>query len=133
MPRTPKEDAPPTRAMNKVRTAHGTRVARRITCASCGKADTIDFAPKDPSRVLCRKCAFEAYGVLDPDDVSLRTHRVRCGVCRKMFDRVVDPKHTESGLATCSDCRAGIETAQGDKSKTATRVSPKVVRVKRKS
>jgi hypothetical protein len=57
------DDRPPVlRSIQKVRTPHGTRVARRITCTVCGAGDTIDFAPRDPSEVLCRKCAFAKRG-----------------------------------------------------------------------
>lgn len=126
-------DAPPPRTIHKVRNPHGTRVARRITCSACGKSDTIDFAPKDPAAALCRRCAFERYGVLDPDDAAQRTLRTRCGVCRKFFEMIVDAKRgPDRGVATCNDCKAGVVTEQGDKAKTATRVSKKVVRVSKK-
>jgi hypothetical protein len=67
------------RSIQKVRTPHGTRVARRITCTVCGAGDTIDFAPRDPSEVLCRKCAFAKRGVIDPDDAA-------CAAMRQHFD-----------------------------------------------
>jgi len=133
-PRKPPEDAPVAKTIQKVRTVHGTRVARRITCSACGKSDTIDFAPKDPNTALCRKCAFERYGVLDPDDVALRTLTTKCGVCKQQFELTIDPKRgPDPGIATCNDCKAGFETKQGDRSKSATRVSKKVVRVARKT
>jgi len=130
----PTDEAPSKKTMNKVRTVHGTRVARRIKCSACGKSDTIDFAPKDPTKVLCRKCAFETYGVLDPDDVALRTQSVKCSVCRKNFDLTTDPERgPDAGMPVCRDCRNGVETKQGNKSQAATRVSANVVRVQRKT
>ncbi|MBI2263499.1 zinc-ribbon domain containing protein [Candidatus Berkelbacteria bacterium] len=27
-----------------------------ITCANCGKKDTVNFAPRDPSSILCGEC-----------------------------------------------------------------------------
>ncbi len=120
------------RPIQKVRTPHGTRVARRITCTSCGANDTIDFAPKDPAEVLCRKCAFEKRGVVDPDDAEVRTRRVQCTMCQRWYERVVDPQRPNNDVsAVCTDCKNGVETKQQERSKVATRVSAKVVRARR--
>ncbi len=35
---------------------NGQRPSVEITCAQCGKKDTVPFQPKDPSSVLCRDC-----------------------------------------------------------------------------
>lgn len=124
------DDRPPVlRSIQKVRTPHGTRVARRITCTVCGAGDTIDFAPRDPSEVLCRKCAFAKRGVLDPDDAAARTLQLTCLQCKRAFERAVDPADPhDSRPPLCNDCKHGVETQQQDRAKGATRVSAKVVR-----
>jgi CxxC-x17-CxxC domain-containing protein len=116
--------------LNKVRTQHGTRVARRIKCSSCGGEDTVDFAPRDPKTILCRRCAFEQRGIVDPDDKALREKRQACGRCGRWFDLPYDP--TGESRPICADCKAGIETKQQDRSKDATRVSRRIVKAKRK-
>ncbi len=51
----------------KVRTEHGTRVARSITCVRCGADDTLHFIPRHEARALCRKCAAATLDVADTD------------------------------------------------------------------
>ena len=51
----------------KVRTTHGTRVARAITCVRCGEKDTLHFIPRHDTTALCRKCAAETLEVADRD------------------------------------------------------------------
>jgi len=41
---------------NEGRGNNGPRPSIEITCAQCGKKDTVPFQPKDPSTVLCRDC-----------------------------------------------------------------------------
>src|SRR5262245_6321315 len=41
------------------RNEHGTRVARRVTCARCGTSDHVPYVPKNPANALCRNCAAE--------------------------------------------------------------------------
>ena len=114
------------RKVRKVRSAHGTRVARRIVCRLCGAEDRIDFAPKDPEQAMCRKCAYEALSVDDPDRSELRGARIRCERCSAEFVQ----KNEEHLL--CSDCHHGIETNRDHKVRRAARVSDRVVRVQRK-
>jgi CxxC-x17-CxxC domain-containing protein len=111
-------------AVKKVRSKHGTRVARSITCRSCGAKDTIHFAPKDPKDVLCRKCAAEKIGVADADANIYPEARLACIECGEIESTRWDEPET----FVCEDCRAGIFTKQGDKSKQAERVSKKVLR-----
>jgi hypothetical protein len=123
------EALPPAKTLAKVRTVHGTRVARRIVCSACGASDTIDFAPRDPSKVLCRRCVFEQHNVVDADDTDAKTRRADCARCGKSFEITIRPG--KPAPAECPDCRAGIETKQGDRSRGALRVSKKVVRARR--
>ncbi|MFO0723633.1 MAG: hypothetical protein U1E65_07635 [Myxococcota bacterium] len=116
-------------ALRKVRTEHGTRVARRIKCTSCGSEDTVDFAPRDPSAILCRKCAYEQRGIVDPDDKAVQEKRQACRVCGRWFVLPFDP--TGADRPICTDCKAGIETKQGDRTKDATRLKSGVIRTKR--
>lgn len=51
----------------KVRTHHGTRVARTVRCVRCGAEDTLHFIPRHEARALCRKCAAETMAVPDRD------------------------------------------------------------------
>lgn len=118
------------KVVRKVRNEHGTRVARRIRCASCGAEDTIDFAPKDPSQVLCRRCAFDQYGAIDPDDPSVRRRSTTCPECRRSFEAVISLRHPEPPI--CPDCRAGIISQQQHRTKKAVRLSAKVVRARKK-
>ena len=60
-------ETPKARSHPKVRTAHGTRVARAITCVRCGARDTLHFIPRHEERALCRKCAAEELEVADAD------------------------------------------------------------------
>lgn len=115
--------SPPVR---KIRSEYGTRVARSIVCRSCGKKDTIHFAPKDPAGALCRRCAADLLGVADHDAGIYRERNLTCITCG-----AVEKTHYEDDATfECRDCRAGIHTKQGDKAKGAERVSKKVIRRK---
>lgn len=113
----------------KVRTAHGTRVARAIVCTACGKKDTVHFAPRDMERVLCRRCAAEVLGVGDRDAGIRPEKAMTCTECSRIemaYWRGDDP-------FLCKDCRQGIYSNQQTRSKKAERVGGgKVVRVRRR-
>ncbi|MCK6546123.1 hypothetical protein L6R52_09660, partial [Myxococcota bacterium] len=115
--------------IRKVRSEHGTRVARSITCSSCGQRDTIHFAPKDPKRALCRRCAADQLGALDPDTNVLSERPFVCAECGRqgVTTKVLAP----GADFVCNDCLRGIASKQEDKTKTATRLSKKVLRVRR--
>lgn len=120
-------DAP--QAVRKVRSPHGTRVARSITCNRCGKSDTVAFAPRDASRALCRKCAAETLGIEDRE-AGIRVERtLTCTDCGKEELTTF----TGEDPFLCRDCAQGIWTKQGDRSKSAERLGKKgrVLRVRR--
>ena len=102
----------------KIRSEHGTRVARTIVCRNCGASDTLHFAPKDPARALCRKCAAEMLGIEDEDASIVAQRKLTCIQCGKLEETRIE--HAESFL--CHDCFRGIYTKQGDKTKGAERV-----------
>jgi CxxC-x17-CxxC domain-containing protein len=118
------------RVARKVRSEHGTRVARQIVCSSCGAKDTIHFAPKDPKRVLCRKCAADLLGIEDPDTRVGSNVSFKCAQCGRA-GTTQDKRKAESGDYVCNDCMRGIESRQENKTKTAVRLSKKVVRVRK--
>lgn len=128
--RRPAEDnRPEPSEVRKVRTPHGTRVARTITCANCGKTDNISFAPRDPERALCRKCAAEHLNVSDLDAGIRPEQDWTCHECGR-----VERAHWRGDSAfACSDCRKGILSKQDNRTKNAERVGAgKVLRVRRK-
>ena len=131
MARETKPATAPAKTVQKVRSEHGTRVARAITCSSCGERDTVHFAPRDPKRVLCRKCAADLLGVDDPDTEVGSLHPFVCAQCRR--SGMTAHRLTGKKPFLCKDCLLGIETRQENKTKAATRLSKKVVRVRRSS
>lgn len=123
-----KSDEQP-KAMRKVRTAHGTRVARAIVCSACGKDDTVPFSPRKSTQVLCRRCAAEYLGVPD-EESGIRIERVlTCTECGKE-ERT---SYVGDDPFQCKDCLLGIWTKQQDRTKSAERLGTKgrVLRVRR--
>jgi CxxC-x17-CxxC domain-containing protein len=114
--------------VRKVRSAHGTRVARRVVCASCGKTDIIDFAPRDVSTALCRDCAFQQLRFRDPDNPAHFAHTITCATCGRIAKVPFEPK--DPSAVECPDCYRGIESKQENRSRRAQRLSKKVVRVR---
>lgn len=114
----------------KVRSEHGTRVARSIVCSACKAKDTIHFAPKDPKRALCRKCAVDLLGVEDPDTRLGSNVPYVCAQCGRK-GTTQDKRKVDSGEYVCNDCKRGIESLQENKTNAASRVSKKVVRVRK--
>lgn len=115
--------------VRSVRTVHGTRVARSIVCSSCGTRDTIHFAPKDPAKVLCRRCAADLLGVQDPYRSVGSSLAFVCPACGRPASTSARPKEGE--VLLCKDCSSGIESKQENKAKQATRLSGRVLRVRR--
>jgi ribosomal protein L34E len=111
----------------KIRSEHGTRVARSIVCRSCGAKDRIDFAPKEAARALCRKCAAELLGIEDAEASIFKTRKLTCTEC----GTVAETSWEDATTFRCKDCLAGIHTKQGDKSKRAAKVKKGVLRKRR--
>lgn len=114
--------------MRKVRTKHGTRVARAIVCSACGQRDIIHFAPRDNEKALCRRCASDLLGVEDPDTAVGSLHPFVCATCKRpgTTQRRVTPGFV------CNDCLRGIESKQGERARRGTRTAKGVVRVPRR-
>jgi len=123
-------DAGP-KKVRKIRSPHGTRVSRRITCAACGAEDRVDFAPRDPAFILCRKCAFERLGVRDGDESALRSVEYRCAECAIVFR--LDKDLEDPSAALCENCLRGIAIPRSHRLRTARRTSKRVVRIDRGS
>jgi DNA-directed RNA polymerase subunit RPC12/RpoP len=121
---------PKPKVAKKERNEHGTQVARAITCASCGAKDTIRFAPKDPKRALCRKCAVNQLGVQDPDSKLGDKISYTCAQCKRTL-LTDDPNAAKYTDYVCNDCMRGIESKQENKTKDAARISKKVLRVRK--
>ncbi len=120
---------PESKAMRKVRTPHGTRVARAVVCSYCGKEDTVPFAPRKSTQTLCRQCAADLLGVPD-EESGIRLERdLTCTECGKE-ERT---SYTGEDPFQCKDCMLGIWTKQQDRTKTAERLGKKgrVLRVRR--
>ncbi len=41
----------------------GPREMHKITCAECGKEDTVPFKPREGTDVLCKECYFKKKGI----------------------------------------------------------------------
>jgi CxxC-x17-CxxC domain-containing protein len=121
--------APAPKPVRKVRTEHGTRVARAVVCSACGKRDTIHFAPKDPAKVLCRRCAADLLGVGDPDTEVGSLHPFTCASCGR--SGMTQKRIPVAQEFLCKDCLLGIESKQGTRTREATRLSSRVLRVRR--
>ena len=39
------------------------RQMTEITCAQCGKKDTVPFKPREGSKVLCKECFLKSKGI----------------------------------------------------------------------
>lgn len=95
-----------------VRNEHGTRVARRVACGRCGAEDHVPYAPRDPSRALCRACAaliLRAYevGTRAPTETRAETCNL-CGTPFRIPITVVD-----DGDPLCLNCLRGFTTWSG--------------------
>ena len=108
------------RFVKDVRSPHGTRVMKTITCSRCGKQDTIAFVPKKGEQpVLCRDCAEETLGVTDENARRTEDKIEVCESCGKRFpfrpkkERFVSDKQKElqalmsqDTRTLCTECRA---------------------------
>lgn len=138
-PRRPRKEAPGERApkvgearplvkARKVRSEFGTRVARKVVCTACGAEDTIHFAPRSEDGALCRRCASERLGVIDPDANIAPDQKVRCERCGIFVHKPCD---YEDPL-DCKEHARALALKQKDRSRTAERSGKGVLRVRRK-
>lgn len=111
----------------KVRSPFGTRVARKITCSSCGAEDTIHFAPRTGQEPLCRRCAADQLGVVDYDAGIAPERQEKCERCELFVKRPCD---LEDPL-DCPEHARAIALRQGQRARDAVRSSKGVLRVKR--
>lgn len=67
--------------IRSVRTPHGTRVMRSITCSRCGKTDVLSFVPKDNRAMFCKDCAALDLEVLEESPIKKNDKLIRCMDC----------------------------------------------------
>ena len=97
-------DKPDRRRVRKVKTPHGTRVSRAVTCAACGSEDRVDFVPRAGQPVLCRACAAQKLGVEDREAGLVPQEERQCPECNRTM--TVDRDAPDDFL--CKDCHRGI-------------------------
>lgn len=94
------------------RNEHGTRVARRVTCARCGTADHVPYVPKDPTKALCRTCAADVLKTYEAGvRVRVQTRKTMCNLCGAPFDLPVSAE--DDGDPLCPSCLRGFTSWQG--------------------
>lgn len=92
------------------RNAHGTRVARRITCVSCGTVDYTALGAGSAPR--CRSCAKSELGAFEQSvKVPVPLRRVICYQCK--LDCFLPQHIAQKEQALCGDCARGFELWQG--------------------
>ncbi|MBH1989061.1 MAG: hypothetical protein I8H75_04750 [Myxococcaceae bacterium] len=94
------------------RNAHGTRIARRITCDKCGQQDHITARPSRTHGTFCRACALEVLNALEVGKKAPRDLKeLCCSNCQRSFTL---PVHVEIKKGTlCPSCLRGFETWRG--------------------
>ena len=100
-----------------MRSPHGTRVHRKVTCSKCGAEDTIHFAPKPGQNPLCRRCAAELLGVTDRDASIVPESREKCDRCGLFVPKVC----TFEDPLDCREHARALAMKQSERSKTGTR------------
>lgn len=110
--RTAKDDLKPVKRIGGVRSEFGTRIARRVDCARCGRSDHVPYVPRDRERALCRDCAAEvlrAYEHGVKARVPMRS--ANCNLCGTPFELPVTAY--DDGDLLCPSCLKGWTTWQG--------------------
>jgi CxxC-x17-CxxC domain-containing protein len=119
--------AQPTKPSEKhiPRKKHGTRVMLPITCARCGKSDTLDYVPKggDLDAALCGACAQQAFGdrkdwakVQEEKKKDLRLeHPFQCSQCGRTDYLPFEPRRDRE--YECNLCRFDHELPSPDRIK----------------
>lgn len=101
------------RFVGGARNEHGTRVARRVTCARCGTADHVPYVPRDQSKALCRACAAEVLRTYEAGTtVRAEMRSIKCTLCGTPFDLPVTVD-LEDRDPLCKNCLRGFAVWQG--------------------
>ncbi len=105
------------------RKKHGTRVMLPITCARCGKDDTLDYVPKgaDFDDVLCSECADAAFGdrtdwqkvQQEKEKEAKKEYPFTCDECGRKDYLPFKPK--EDRVYSCNMCRFEHDTPSKDR------------------
>ena len=118
------------------RRQHGTRVLIEITCAQCGKHESLDYMPrgKKLDEILCTGCAGESFGKgskwqrvrQQKKKEEGRSWKVPCDECGKPIYMNLKPK--EDRLNICSSCYFDHVPAGRDATKGAEPVAKGVLK-----
>lgn len=102
----------PVKRVGGRRSEFGTRVARRVDCARCGRSDHIAYVPKDRSRALCRECAGEVLRAYEHGVKARAPMRdASCNLCGAPFSLPVTV--IDDGDLLCPSCLRGWTSWQG--------------------
>ena len=113
--------------IRKVRSPFGTRVARKITCSSCGAQDTIHFSPKPGQKPLCRQCAAQQFGVVDHSSSIGPQEQTKCERCGLYLPKIC----TFEDPLDCPEHARALALRQSHRASSGTRSSKNVVRIRR--
>lgn len=104
-------------------------MARSIICSECKATDTLAFIPRRMERVLCRACAAQLLGVVDPEAGIYAEQVLECTECH----RTEQTRYSGEAPFVCKDCRRGIVSQQQDRTRSAERLAEgKVLRVRKR-
>ncbi len=118
------------RTVREVKTKHGTRVSRRITCVRCKADDREAFIPRNAAQMLCRKCAASELDIADPAAGIRPEKEATCDEC----GRVEMTTFLDVDPYLCRDCHRGIYSNQDDRNKRAEPAGGRtILRVRRDS
>lgn len=102
--------------------AFGTRISRRVLCASCGKNDFISFVPGGTKEVYCKACAKDICKVYEVGEaISEATVEKKCDQCATDFKIPVSKEAILAAKETilCIDCLKGFDVWRGRLASTA--------------
>jgi hypothetical protein len=113
--RNPEDIVPPVKPVTRVggkRNEFGTRVARRVDCARCGRSDHVAYIPKEMGRALCRGCAAEVLSAYEHGvKAQVPMRDANCNLCGIPF--TLPAAVEDDGDLLCPNCLKGWTTWQG--------------------
>jgi hypothetical protein len=108
----PSIELKPITRVGGVRSEFGTRVARRVDCARCGRSDHVAYIPKERERALCRDCAAEVLRAYEHGVKARMPMRdAACNLCGTPFQLPITAE--DDGDLLCPSCLRGWTGWQG--------------------